>query len=305
MNPETFINDIPTESARSAYAGVSFTPERRAEQVRSDYANLMAADYAVFAKMVESKPDLKAAMEAEFERYRQGYRTRLLKKLASDSRCVSWMIAGPSNFPVRRMEKRNETAHKRLEELLDYRSRAKSAIGKVLCPELRPIMSGDADAVARLTENIAEAEKLQAQMKAINAAHKAFLQDPASLEASDFSDEIKARIRNYKPNYSWEPHPVAPCTFTNHSANLRRMKKRLEHISKAKTVEATTRQGELARLEDCPAENRIRLFFPGKPDEVTRSRLKSAGFRWIPSLGCWQAYRNYRAMEQAKKEINP
>ena len=29
-------------------------------------------------------------------------------------------------------------------------------------------------------------------------------------------------------------------------------------------------------------------------------RLKGAGFRWTPSLGCWQAYRNHRALSVAK-----
>jgi hypothetical protein len=50
------------------------------------------------------------------------------------------------------------------------------------------------------------------------------------------------------------------------------------------------------RVEDAPADNRIRLYFPDKPDEVTRSALKARGFRWTPSLGCWQAYRNPSAM---------
>jgi hypothetical protein len=37
------------------------------------------------------------------------------------------------------------------------------------------------------------------------------------------------------------------------------------------------------------------IFFPGKPDEKTRDSLKSSGFRWSPSSGAWQAYRNDRS----------
>ena len=31
----------------------------------------------------------------------------------------------------------------------------------------------------------------------------------------------------------------------------------------------------------------VRITFPGKPDERVRSLLKSHGFRWSPSAGCW------------------
>lgn len=46
----------------------------------------------------------------------------------------------------------------------------------------------------------------------------------------------------------------------------------------------------------------MRLYFSGKPDDATRGRLKSRGFRWTPSLGCWQAYRNPTALDVARRE---
>src|SRR6185295_14844493 len=86
------------------------------------------------------------------------------------------------------------------------------------------------------------------------------------------------------------------------AANIRRLKQRLASVSAAKVEEVTAEVGENARLEDCPADNRVRLFYPGKPDREVRTRLKGAGFRWAPSLGCWQAYRNHRTLETAKRE---
>ena len=35
-------------------------------------------------------------------------------------------------------------------------------------------------------------------------------------------------------------------------------------------------------------ESDILFFFDGKPNEETRSLLKSHGFRWAPSVGAWQ-----------------
>jgi hypothetical protein len=295
--------DIPTELARAAYSGVSFTPEKRAQQVQDGYNATLQSDLANLQKLIVNKPEMVATLAAEFERYRQGYRDRYLKKLASDSRCMSWMITGRANFPVRQMEKRNNIAHKRLTELLEFRKRALAVIRKTLCPELRPIMSGDSDAVERLKEKIEAAEKLQAEMKAVNAAHKAFLKNPASLDASLLSDALKAKIRAYKPQYSWEPHPIAPFEMTNNNANIRRMKGRLVEVGRNQAIEATEAEGEHARMEDCPADNRVRLFFPGKPSPEVRDRLKASGFRWTPTLGCWQAYRHEHTRQAALREV--
>jgi hypothetical protein len=298
--------DIPRELARAAYSGVSFTPEKRAQQVQDGYNATLQADLADLQKLILNKPEMVATLAAEFERYRQGYRARYLKKLASDSRCVSWMIAGPSNFPVRQMEKRNNVAHKRLTELLEFRERALAAIRKTLCPELRPIMSGDSDAVERLKENIDEAEKLQARMKTANTILRQYLKkdDKAGklkLIESGFTTAEAERIFTTKDCFGG--YGYASFKLTNNNANIRRMKKRLETVEVNKILPSTTSSGDYARMEDCPADNRVRLFFPGKPSAEVRERLKSSGFRWTPTLGCWQAYRHEHTRQAALREV--
>ena len=42
------------------------------------------------------------------------------------------------------------------------------------------------------------------------------------------------------------------------------------------------------RIVTDSADNRVRFFFDTKPDERTRSIMKSSGFRWSPSAGAWQ-----------------
>lgn len=296
---DQYMQDIPLNLAVSAFNGTSFSPEKRGESYRNDYAKTLSGDYETLRQHAE-KGGTVAMLEEEFARYRDGYGKRYRAWLASHGRCISSMITGPSNFPTRMAEKRSNVEHKRMGECIAFRESALKAAIRNLRPDLRPIMAGDDNAVTRLQAEIDKAEAMQARMKAINAAHKKFQKDPAILDVLDLSDDDRRIIRNYKPAYSWEPHPFAPYELSNLSANIRRMKERFTQISTAKATPATEMQGDGVRIEDCPADNRIRLFFEGKPEAEIRDKLKRGGFRWAPSIGAWQAYRNHNAMNLAK-----
>lgn len=298
-----FANDIPLSLAVNAFSGTSFSPEKRGASYRKDYADTLAADYEKMRSHAETGGTLDM-LDAEFERYRAGYRKRMTAWLNSHSRCISSMITGPSNFPVRRAQKRNDIEHRRLTELIEFRGYAMRTVIRNLRPDLRPIMAGDADAIERLQAKLHELETRQAKMKAINAAHRAYKKKPESLLEADLSEQEKATIRNYEPRYSWEPHPFAPFELTNNNATIRTTQARIEQLMKAKaTPDKAIECASGLRVEDCPADNRVRLFFPGKPDASVRDTLKSNGFRWSPTIGAWQAYRNHRAMELAQKFV--
>lgn len=298
----TFEHDISRSLSQSAFGGVSFNPERRGASFVAEYAATLAEDYAIFKAQAEKGGTLDL-LDGEFARYRAGYRKVNNAFLASESRCVSSMIAGPSNFPFRRMEKRNNVAHKRLNELVGFRERARAAIIRTLRPDLAPIMAGDADAIERLQAELSKAEILQSRMKRANAAirkHKK-LGAESQIEAlmgQGFSRGIAAKL--LEPDFCGRIG-FADYQLTNNGANIRRMAARLETITtaKAKPVQTVETDNGLT-IEDDPPANRIRVFFPGKPDAIVRDSLKSRGFRWSPTIGAWQAYRNHNAMEFVK-----
>lgn len=88
--------------------------------------------------------------------------------------------------------------------------------------------------------------------------------------------------------------------LTNRSGNMRRIEQRLEvlerkAVAKPKEPEAF---GDV-RVEE--NENRVQVFFPGKPSAEVRSELKSHGFRWAPSEGAWQRMASDDAWYWARK----
>jgi hypothetical protein len=307
MNTQTFIHDIPRDVVVAASAGISFDPEKRGDMHAREYASTLATDYETLSNEAKTE-EKRAILEVEFARYRQGYKARTLAYLRSKGRCVSPMIAGPSRFPARRMEKRFAVCDNRLNELCDFRQRALTAIRKTLHPELRPIMAGDYDALDRLREKLAEAGTEQATMRAVNSAIRRNAkagrdaQIAAILEASPDLGTAAAALL-LQPDCLGRIG-YADYELSNNNANIRRMRVRLELLSRNKAAAPTTLRGESGVLyEDCPVDNRMRLFFPGKPDVAIRDRLKSHGFRWSPSLGCWQAYRNSRSLGHAAQFI--
>lgn len=166
------------------------------------------------------------------------------------------------------------------------------------------IKSEDPAADTKLAARIAEAEAEQENMKASNAAIRKNAQagpgaQIAALVALGHTEDQAAKL--IQPDFCGRIG-FPDYALTNNSANIRRMKQRLGRVAVAQATPTTETQGTNARLEDCPADNRIRLYFPGKPSEEVRTRLKSAGFRWSPTIGAWQAYRNYGAIETAKRE---
>jgi len=311
MITDNYENDVPYSTALDAARGTYSMPERKAENDRKEYARTLATDLDVLTKLADTV-EKNAILVAEFDRYRAGYRSRTLVMMGAESRCVSWFIAGPANFPARKMQKRYETASKRTRDLLEYRERALKAIRRKLQPEKAPIKSGDADAIQRLQAKIQKAEAFQDLMKKANKIVKAKPKDMvadakvAELVTLGMSEETAHKLfekdwcgRTGFPSYE----------LTNNNANIRRMKARVKKISCAQATPDTLKECAAARIEDCPADNRVRLFFPGKPDVEIRTRLKRSGFRWARSLGCWQAYRNTGSLaiasDIAGKEVGP
>jgi DNA repair exonuclease SbcCD ATPase subunit len=298
---EIFASDIPLDTARMAHYGTSMVPEKRGDEERRGYSAQLHADFRKLLHLAGTEREAEAV--EDFKEYRRKYRSKTIAHLQAKGRCVSTMIAGPSNFNVRGAQKANRSADKRWEEASGYRDRFFRAMRKKYRND-GPVLSSDDDAVEQLKKKIEKAEATQALMKAANkvlrSKKKTDDEKVAALVESLGCKEETARKFLEPDDFGVVGFPSY--RLTNNNANIRRMKERLEKIAAAKATPDTTEEGDDGvTFEDCPSANRVRLFFPGKPDAATRSQLKGNGFRWAPSIGCWQAYRNHHSTAFARR----
>lgn len=310
---DTLREEIPLDLAIRAHQGTSHSPERRGHETRAGYAATLLADYARLSQLA-IQHETYALLEAEFDRYCSGYRARFLRYLEARARCVSTLVTGPANFPTARAAKRSGAADKASAELAEYRERALRAAALALAPTLAPIASGAEDAVERIRAKLAERERFRTFAKDLNATirkHRAHGREwlTSNVQAclvrhgQATAADIRAKAEGYLKPDALGRVGVPDYAITNLGAEIRRLRARLGAVSAAKATPATEDFYAATGIvvNDLPASNRVRISFPDKPSEETRSALKAHGFRWVPTAKAWQAFRNPSAIEYAKK----
>lgn len=197
---------------------------------------------------------------------------------------------------LQRIDDGYRKAFEKRKEAEDLRRRA-DAVGTA------GISSDNPDARTLLGERVRELEAKQEGRKAVNAAwRRAGKPDPkasdgwepvaavlgVSVVAMNETRLEMAMLRTYQPNCP----PFPAYAFANGSAEIRRLKARLAELEVAAVARPGDEDHVICRVVEDPAENRIRLIFPGKPEEGVRDLLKIRGFRWSPKASAWQRHLN-------------
>lgn len=276
-------SQIGAELSDRAFAGTSHSPERRGQSARREYVIRMVEAWLDAKQAAGDDAEALARITDEFEKLRDGYLSRYRAYLGAHSKVQSSMIAGPARFPVERNRKRSEAADKRAADATDF---LRKGIERLKKAARAPVDQSPASEVERIRKNLAERERAQEQMKAVNAALRKG--DDAALREMGFSDEAIAQFK--KPDFAGRTG-FPSYRLTNNQAEIRRLRERLEQAEGRVEAAANGPTSEIVngvRIEEDAQANRIRLIFEGKPDEATRTALKAAGFRWAPSVGAWQ-----------------
>jgi hypothetical protein len=186
----------------------------------------------------------------------------------------------------------------------DHYDRAAAGVGTA------GISSDDPDAVIKLQGELASLQASQRQMVAINAAWKKAGSPAADnlagwqqvADAPDVMMNVNdlAKIREHLAR-RLIVRPFPSYSLFNNSANIRRVEQRIEQLRAASTRQTVTIEHESGvRVVQNVEENRIQLFFDGKPADDIRSMLKSNGFRWSPMAGAWQRHLNNAGIYAAR-----
>ena len=165
------------------------------------------------------------------------------------------------------------------------------------------IRSDDSNAVAQIQEKIAAAEKLQATMKAANqiVRNRKLSDDEKVTQLSDECGLREASARQLlKPDFAGRIG-FPDYQLTNNTANIRRMHQRLKGLVDEGGRESVTLTFPGGRVEDNAEEHRVRIYHDAKPPGEAIAKLRTYGFHWTPSLGCWQRLRNNSARYAAEQ----
>lgn len=190
-----------------------------------------------------------------------------------------------------------ERIHKKIGKAIEAAEKADYYREKAITVESNgAIFSDDPKAITLLKERIKELQVNHEIMKEVNKRFK-----KEGIKALENVDPVmKKAAESYLKYSSYYNKPFPPFSLANSSAEIRRLKKRLERLEAMANDETVEIKKNDVLIKDNVEDNRVQIFFSGIPDEKVRQFLKSHGFRWARSLGCWQRYRSNAAMYYAK-----
>ena len=156
-----------------------------------------------------------------------------------------------------------------------------------------PIRSDDPAAIEKLTGKLTACKERQEWMKEVNAyyrKHGTIRGMPRMTE--QMAEKLEAEMKIV----TWDPMPYPRFQLTNNNAEIHRLEKRIDELSKAQTLGFEGWEFDGGKAVANTQKSRLQLFFDEKPDESKRTMLKRYGFRWTPTEGAWQRLLNDNAI---------
>ena len=240
-------------------------------------------------------PSFHEKIDGLLDAYARKLAANMNKGYEITARVPSIMIAGGSNFPVRKKEKQNAAADKNMEE---YRE-IQGLLDKIRSTGMGGISADDPNAVSKLESKLAKLEQAQETMKAVNAYYRKnkTLDGCPHLSTEQIEKLKEAMSGSYRAN----PKPFESYQLSNNNAEIRRLKDRITALTRRKELGYVGWEFDGGRVEANTADNRLQIFFDEKPDKEIREELKGNGFRYAPSAEAWQRQLNDNAIYAADR----
>ena len=287
---------IDERIARTAHEMMSMRDYPENKATREYRAAVDEAAALVEKKKQTTSPFYHDKLDALLDRYARRLAEWINAYNRNGASCPSVLVSGASNFPVRKKEKQNARESALWLEYEDI----KGLLDKIKSVGTGAVDLADPHAREMLQEQI---QKLQAQLDTGKAMNAHYRKHKTMKGFPDLSDEAAAKMdASISGSYSFAQKPMPDYEMTSIRGKIKRLQARLEELDKLQSNDVpegwTFEGGEVVINTEL---NRLQVIFDGKPDEETRTMLKSNGFRWAPSQSAWQRQYTDNAMNVAKR----
>jgi 5-carboxymethyl-2-hydroxymuconate isomerase len=284
--------------AMQAHSGTSFSPDERGRAIIDEFNFHLVRIREDLMKYADTEEE-RDFVDVEMRILKSGYASKMNDQLASQGRCVSTMIAGPSGFNTSKAQKANRAYENKFEATNAYLDRAISSIRRRLNKMQVEAAGGEAEV---MKDNLRKAEEHQELMKAVNKilrSKKLSDEDKAQQVHTDLG--LSEQLIHELMHPDWGKPGFASYQLTNNNANIRRMRERVEAMQAKEDTPTTEIRFDGGTIIDNCEDDRVQIDFDEKPDDAMRAKLKGSGWRWAPSVMMWQRKRTNAAMRSAKE----
>lgn len=276
LKPEPAILQHLQDKAIRAHNWVSFSPEKRGEQMIKDYSEELTADIEELQKDENISPEIIADYKARYERLFSSY-------LGAKSNTFSAMITGPAKFNTRKHTKANRSEERHYEIFREWRTRAKKAIVR----KAQPVKTF-----------VSELDRYKAELEALKQRHELTKQGNKIIaKAKKTGEDITQYLTD---TFNVQPHMmdlVKKFGFNtvNNNANMKRIEQRIKELEVKESqreenpiTNYTFEGGEMVINYEI---DRIQILFSTRPtnEELTAWKAKGLNtFNWSHTNKAWQ-----------------
>ncbi len=309
------IANVKTEDAakqaapkeNSIYYPINEEAAKRAKEANSYSDYVEGSATALYRQSVDKAVELAAQQKErtdpmhhqQIDAFVHTYARKLAENLNAryviEARVPSILITGGGNFPIGKKMKQNAARDKNTQEW----QAIQGLLDKIRSVGLGGISSDDPNSIQKLEAKLANLEKSQEKMKAVNAYYRTHktLEGCPNLTKEQI-DELRADIRKF-PHL--EGKPYASWQLSNNNAEMHRIRSRIQELKNKQEVGFVGWVFEGGEVQANVEANRLQIVFDERPDDATRSELKSNGFRWSPTNSAWQRQLNGNAYYAADR----
>ena len=303
--PFSLHDDTPEQTAPEAktiYYTINEGAARRANDMNSFSDYKPGSATAEYRQMVDKAveigerqkkrvdPMYHEKIDSLVDTYARKLAENMNSSFSIEARVPSILIAGGSNFPVRKKEKQNAARDRNMEDWNEIQG----LLDKIRSTGMGGISADAPQAIQKLEAKLEKLQSAQDTMKAVNAYYRKH-------KTLDGCPNLSAeRIEKMKGEMSSQWHiedkPYPSWALSNNNAEIRRVKGRIAELTRKQETPYAGWEFDGGTVEANREDNRLQIFFEEKPDEKTRETLKENGFRWSPKAGAWQRQLNDNAI---------